>query len=90
MLESTDQGAAARRGGPQHRRSELFMHSDLSPNLSLESPTQAGSPFTDDTSGAGYYSNPLTSQMLYYGPEALDIRQEGLESAAYSFDTELS
>ena len=86
MMEaaSPTDGGGLERSNSHRRRSELHLHTDLSPNQSLLSPpagTDCSSTYIDTSaSKSGYHSNPLTEQMLYYGPEALDTRQENLES----------
>ena len=92
MLEASSptEGGGITRTGSQRRRSELQLHTDLSPNQSLLTPP-SGEEYhakhsSVDPSGSGYDSNPLTDQILYYGPEALDTRQEHLETTVESLD----
>ncbi len=80
MWESEAAGGGGGRGGAERRRSELHLNPEqLSPRQPPheEWPSQRDS-YSPDS--AGYQSNALISQVLYYGPEALDSRQEQLEA----------
>ena len=96
MLEATSptDGGGLERSDSQRRRSELYLRTELSPNQSLLSPpVETENHPTQDVTNAsktGYHSNPLTEQMLYYGPEALDTRQENLDATVESLDMGLT
>ena len=92
MLEASSptDGSGITRTGSQSRRSELHLHTDGSHNQSLSSPPSGvdyhAKHHLADVSSSGYDSNPLTDQVLYYGPEALDTTQEHLEAAIEKLD----
>ena len=96
MLEATSptDGGGLERSDSQRRRSELYLRTELSPNQSLLSPPAETEYHSTDgatkVSKTGYHSNPLTEQMLYYGPEALDTRQENLDATVESLDMGLT
>ena len=96
MLEATSptDGGGLERSDSQRRRSELYLRTELSPNQSILSPpAETEYHPTQDVANAsktGYHSNPLTEQMLYYGPEALDTRQENLDATVESLDMGLT